>query len=440
MKKSTFTFSMAVALLAIAGTADAQTRTRGTATGETKTEAVTQTRTRNTTEQTTTQRAATTTDRTRTASDNRNANAAAEPRKAATTTTNTEKKQTVDTSRNNAGARQNADTRNNQAKQTTADTRKTETRQTGNDNVRTVTDATPVAVGNSSRAAAITESREQIREREEAEARAKDKARYDAKARAESEARRDNYYDAPKPGPGYRPDRDPWYYNRGPQGRGFDGRRYDDRWFGVYRDDVEYMNYMSAAAVEYRRLTFDSNRMKLARIRFETGRFYTAYEVARIAETFTFDSNRYEFLREAYRYTMDNWNYYVAVRTLTFSSNRTKLYNYMAEMADYRYRYNILGDVVGTTARELEEIVMALRDENNSGKLRLAKAVAATNLLTAEQAAVIAYELAYDSDRLEFLTFAYEFTDDRADWWRAADAFRYNSYRDKFFDWLARVR
>lgn len=428
MKKSTFTFSMAVALLAIAGTADAQTRTRGTATGETKTEAVTQTRTRNTTEQTTTQQRATTTnDRTRTSGDTRNANSAAEPRKAATTTTNTEKKQTVDT-RNNAGARQNADTR------------KTETRQTGNDNVRTVTDATPVAVGNNSRAAAINESREQIREREEAEARAKDKARNDAKARAESEARRDNYYEAPKPGPGYRPDRDPWYYNRGPEGRGFADRRYDDRWFGVYRDDVEYVNYMSAAAMEYRRLTFDSSRMKLARIRFETGRFYTAYEVARIAETFTFDSNRYEFLRDAYRYTMDNWNYYVAVRTLTFSSNRTKLYNYMAEMADYRYRYNILGDVVGTTARELEEIVMALRDENNSGKLRLAKAVAATNLLTAEQAAVIAYELAYDSDRLEFLTFAYEFTDDRSDWWRAADAFRYNSYRDEFFDWLARVR
>jgi hypothetical protein len=52
------------------------------------------------------------------------------------------------------------------------------------------------------------------------------------------------------------------------------------------------------------------------------GSLLTSRQIADMAKTFQFDSNRQEFLKYAYRSCSDPQNYVVAVNTLQFSSSR----------------------------------------------------------------------------------------------------------------------
>ena len=56
-----------------------------------------------------------------------------------------------------------------------------------------------------------------------------------------------------------------------------------------------------------------------------SGSLLTSRQIADMAKTFTFDSNRYEFLLFAYRSCADPQNYVIAANTLEFSSNRNNL-------------------------------------------------------------------------------------------------------------------
>ena len=51
----------------------------------------------------------------------------------------------------------------------------------------------------------------------------------------------------------------------------------------------------------------------------------TSRQIADMAKTFSFDSNRYDFLLFAYDSCADPQNYAIAVNTLEFSTNRSDL-------------------------------------------------------------------------------------------------------------------
>ena len=70
--------------------------------------------------------------------------------------------------------------------------------------------------------------------------------------------------------------------------------------------------------------SFDSTRNKLGRM-IICGTMFTARQIADMAKTFIYDSNRYDFLLDAFDNCVDQQNYYIAINTLNFESNRDKL-------------------------------------------------------------------------------------------------------------------
>ena len=81
---------------------------------------------------------------------------------------------------------------------------------------------------------------------------------------------------------------------------------------------------MSAILKALKNETFDSTREKLARM-ITSGSLFTSRQIADMAKTFKFDSNRYDFLLDAYRSCIDPQNYAIAANTLEFNSNRNDL-------------------------------------------------------------------------------------------------------------------
>lgn len=69
---------------------------------------------------------------------------------------------------------------------------------------------------------------------------------------------------------------------------------------------------------------FDSYRIKIARM-IVNGNLFTARQIADMANTFSFDSYRKEFLLYAYDNCVDTQNYTVAIKTLDYRSNRSQL-------------------------------------------------------------------------------------------------------------------
>ena len=81
---------------------------------------------------------------------------------------------------------------------------------------------------------------------------------------------------------------------------------------------------MSAIIKALKAETFDSTREKLAKM-IVCGNMLTSRQIADMAKTFQFDSNRRNFLIDAYRNCADQQNYVVAVNTLQFSSSRNEV-------------------------------------------------------------------------------------------------------------------
>lgn len=81
---------------------------------------------------------------------------------------------------------------------------------------------------------------------------------------------------------------------------------------------------MTAILKALKNETFDSTREKLARM-ITSGSLFTSRQIADMAKTFKFDSNRYNFLLDAYRSCSDPQNYAIAANTLEFNSNRNDL-------------------------------------------------------------------------------------------------------------------
>ena len=81
---------------------------------------------------------------------------------------------------------------------------------------------------------------------------------------------------------------------------------------------------MNAILKTLRDETFDSTRDKLCKM-IVAGNLFTSRQIADMARSFDFDSNRYKFLVYAYDNCTDPQNYVVAANTLEFSTNRNDL-------------------------------------------------------------------------------------------------------------------
>lgn len=81
---------------------------------------------------------------------------------------------------------------------------------------------------------------------------------------------------------------------------------------------------MNAIIKALRNESYDSTRSKIAKM-IVRGSVLNSRQIADMAKTFSYDSNRYKFLVYAYDSCIDPQNYAVAANTLEFSSNRSDL-------------------------------------------------------------------------------------------------------------------
>lgn len=74
--------------------------------------------------------------------------------------------------------------------------------------------------------------------------------------------------------------------------------------------------------------SFDDTRLSLAKTMVSNNRM-AAHQIKRLAESFSFDSNKLTFLKYAYTYCIDQQNYYECAEVLTFASDKEKLLRYI---------------------------------------------------------------------------------------------------------------
>jgi hypothetical protein len=85
------------------------------------------------------------------------------------------------------------------------------------------------------------------------------------------------------------------------------------------------------ALVSIRRESFDSDKMKLARLILSRNNM-TTDQISTMARLFSFDSSKLAFTKMAYASCIDQQNYYVVSRVFAYSSSRRELYDYLARV------------------------------------------------------------------------------------------------------------
>lgn len=108
----------------------------------------------------------------------------------------------------------------------------------------------------------------------------------------------------------------------------------DDRWndrntggYGNYGRAVSYETFQSMKQ-SLRRENFENTRLTLAKQMMERNYFETA-QVREMLQLFSFESNRLELAKLAYRNTVDKNNYYSINDVFSFSTSREELSRYI---------------------------------------------------------------------------------------------------------------
>lgn len=179
---------------------------------------------------------------------------------------------------------------------------------------------------------------------------------------------------------------------------------------------------------------FDNNRLRMAEMIFRTDGAVTARQAALIAETFSFDSNRLDFLKMAYANCVDRHNYYITLRTFDFNTSREKLMDFINAMeADAPYRV-----INRVTNDDMKDIVALLKNETfDSMRYKLAVMILNGGEFTARQIAAMAKTFDFDSGRMDFLLKAYRNCIDRYNYTVAVNTLDFGSNRTKLMNEIA---
>ena len=77
--------------------------------------------------------------------------------------------------------------------------------------------------------------------------------------------------------------------------------------------------------------SFDKNRLSIAKQVIECNRM-SVNQIAAICKLFTFEANRLEFAKYAYRHCTNQNKYFLLNKVFTFSSSKQELYDYIREL------------------------------------------------------------------------------------------------------------
>ena len=176
---------------------------------------------------------------------------------------------------------------------------------------------------------------------------------------------------------------------------------------------------------------YDSNRLRMAEMIFNTDGYMTTAQIVRVSNFFDYDSNRIKFLQRAYLNCVDRHNFYMVLSTIQYSSSREKLMDYVMNIErekELLYEGEMIRKVSGA---DMTAILKALKNETfDSTRIKLAKMITRGSLLTSRQIADMAKTFKFDSNRQEFLKYAYNNCADPQNYVVAVNTLQYSSSRD----------
>lgn len=221
------------------------------------------------------------------------------------------------------------------------------------------------------------------------------------------------------------------------------------------RSDVRRRGYVvtPAAPVEAHRIrvvdnevirsleheTFDSNRLKMTDMIFNTDGYMTTAQITRVSGFFSYDSNRIKFLQRAYLNCVDRHNYYMVLNTLQYSSSREKIINYVMDV-EREKDLMFDGDIVRrASSSDMTAIIKTLKNESfDSTRSKVAKMIVRGSLLTSRQIADMAKTFTFDSNRKDFLLYAYPSCVDPQNYVVAVNTLEFSSSRNEVMKKISR--
>lgn len=187
----------------------------------------------------------------------------------------------------------------------------------------------------------------------------------------------------------------------------------------------------------FERERYDSNRLKMADMIFSTGGFMTTSQIIRVSNYLDYDSNRVKFLMKAYFNCVDPHNFYMVLRTLDYSSSRDKVIRFVLDNEEELMRNGEIMRKVSSS--DMTAILKALKNESfDSTRQNLAKMIVCGNLLTSRQIADMAKTFTFDSNRYDFLLFAYPSCSDPHNYVVAANTLEFSSSRSDLMKKISR--
>ena len=187
----------------------------------------------------------------------------------------------------------------------------------------------------------------------------------------------------------------------------------------------------------FAREPFDSDRLKMADMVFSTGGLMTVAQVTRVSESFSYDSNRIKFLKKAYQFCVDRYNYYMVLGTLEYSSSREKIIEYVLDNRENDIRNGEPFRKISNS--DINAIIRVLKNESyDSTRGKLANMIVNGSILTSRQIADMARTFTYDSNRYKFLLYAYESCADPENYVIAVNTLEFSSNRNELMRKIAR--
>ena len=182
---------------------------------------------------------------------------------------------------------------------------------------------------------------------------------------------------------------------------------------------------------------YDSDRLKMADMVFSTGGYMTVEQIAKVSDIFDYDSNRIKFLKKAYVNCVDRYNFYRVLGTLDYSTSREKIIKYVMDNPIDDIRYD--EPVRKISGAEMNAIVKALKNESfDSTRGKLAKMIVRGSMLTSRQIADMAKTFTFDSNRYEFLLYAFDSCVDEQNYVVAANTLEFSTNRNDLMRKIAR--
>ena len=184
--------------------------------------------------------------------------------------------------------------------------------------------------------------------------------------------------------------------------------------------------------------TFDSDRLKMADMVFNTGGYMTTAQITRVSESFDFDSNRIKFLKKAYENCVDAHNYYLVLKTIDFSSSREKLIEFVLNYAQEKERE---GEIYqkAVSSSDMSLIIKTLKAESfDSTREKIAKMIICGHRFSSRQIADMAKTFEFDSSRKKFLIYAHPHCADPQNYVVAANTLEFSSSRNDVMNRVSR--